>query len=72
MNMILHIEGTSRKGKNRINEGLGSQVAVIKETSDKLAIAPLHERSFSSNYVRWIKKEKDPDFKFSVVNSGCI
>lgn len=70
--MILHIEGTSRKGKNRINEGLGSQVAVIKETSDKLAIAPLHERSFSSNYVRWIKKEKDPDFKFSVVNNGCI
>ncbi len=71
MNMILQIEGISRKGKNRINEGLGSQVAVIKETSDKLAIAPLHERSFSSNYVRWIKKEKDPDFIF-VVNTGCI
>ena len=71
MNMILQIEGISRKGKNRINEGLGSQVAVISETSDKLAIVHLHDRSFSSNHVRWIKKEKDPDFVF-VANTGCI
>ena len=46
MNMILQIEGISRKGKNRINEGLGSQVAVIKETSDKLAIAPINDILF--------------------------
>jgi len=71
--MILKIEGITQKGKNRISEGLGEEVKVISTKEDRIAIAPINDPSFSSKFVRWIKKEKDTDFKIvKIINSGCI
>jgi len=63
INDLIHIEGISRKGKNRINEGLGSQVIIINIISDRIAIAPENNPNWSSDHARWIKKVHDPDFK---------
>lgn len=62
VNDLLQIEGISRKGKSRINEGLGNQVIIINIINDRIAIAPINNPNWDSNHARWIKKIHDTDF----------
>lgn len=63
VNDLIQIEGISRKGKNRISEGLGSQVQVINVINGRIAIAPIDNPTWSSDHARWIKTNNDLDFK---------
>jgi hypothetical protein len=63
VNDLITIEGISRKGKNRIKEGLGSQVIVINSIIGRITIAPINCPNWDSDHTRWIKTSDDPDFK---------
>ena len=61
------INGISRKGKNKIKEGLGTEVVVLMKNHPSnppaVLVAPKTDANISSKYVRWIKLQHDQDFE---------
>ena len=61
------IKGISRKGKNRIHEGLGTEVIVLMKNHPGFPpgvfIAPISDPTVQSKFSRWIKLQDDPDFE---------
>lgn len=62
----LKVTPKSRKGHNKIHEGLGSDVVVIQlnhpSNPPAVMVAPVFTPTMASNYVRWIRISDDPDF----------
>jgi hypothetical protein len=61
------IKGISRKGKNKIHEGLGTEVVVVLENHPShppaVLVAPISDPTISSKFSRWIRLRDDPDFE---------
>lgn len=57
----------SRKGKNKIHEGLGDTVIVLQQShpanAPAVLVAPAGEPTMASKFIRWIRLGgEDPDF----------
>lgn len=63
----MKIKAKSRKGANKIREGLGDEVVVILNSHPSnppaVLVAPIGDPSLSSKFVRWINLEDDPNFE---------
>ena len=61
------IKPISQKGKNRVREGLGTDVIEIMENHPSnppaVLVAPRNEPTISSKHSRWIVRQHDRDFK---------
>lgn len=61
------IKGISRKGKNKIHEGLGEEVVVVLDSHPlnlpAVMIAPNSDPNPQSKFSRWIRLRNDPDFE---------
>lgn len=57
----------SRKGKNKINNGLGDTVVAINKKGNRVLVAPIAEPSLRSKYVRWVELSGDPDFDIAEI-----
>ena len=59
------VVGVSSKGKNRVRE-LGDQWTVVKFDGDRVDIRPVSEPvGVVWTKSRWIKVNKDPDFRIA-------
>lgn len=63
----MKIKPKSRKGANRVREGLGTDVVVLMENhpahQPAVFVAPLDNPNISSKFCRWIWRQDDPDFE---------
>ena len=61
------IKPKTRKGQNKINEGLGNNVVVIQKNHPSnppaVLVAPSNEPTMKSRFIRWIKLTDDQDFE---------
>lgn len=60
------LQPLSRKGRNKIHEGLGAEVTVIAHHHPAhppaVMVAPTAMPTLQSKFVRWIRLGDDPDF----------
>ena len=63
----MKIRPISRKGKNRVKEGLGTEVVVLLKdhpsNQPAVFVAPISMPNLSSKFCRWIWLQDDPDFE---------
>lgn len=63
----MKLKAISRKGNNRVKEGLGTEVVVLMRSHPSnppaILVAPVGEPSMNSKFVRWVKLQDDPDFE---------
>lgn len=63
----IKIKSVSRKGFNKINEGLGDSVVILMfnhpSNPPAILVAPNSSPTMQAEKIRWIKLDNDPDFE---------